>query len=168
METKASFIVTGAFTLAVIAGVFGFIYWVQSGGSSADRSVYRVVFVGSVAGLHTGSAVQFDGVRVGEVTKLALDKHDPRKIETLIAVDRAVPLRADTTPDTRSRPDPCTLLPASTCDAVNDTVEVVLETSVVPVSGVVVLVVVVPVSVVAGVVVATAVLVVVVLEVSVP
>ncbi len=79
-----------------------------------------------------------------------------------------LPLRADTTPDTRSSPDPCTLLPANTCDAVNDTVEVVLATSVVPVSGVVVLVVVVPVSVVAGVVVATAVLVVVVLELSVP
>jgi phospholipid/cholesterol/gamma-HCH transport system substrate-binding protein len=29
------------------------------------------------------------------VTKLALDKHDPRKIETLIAVDRGAPLRAD-------------------------------------------------------------------------
>jgi len=39
METKASYIVTGAFTLAVIAGVFGFIYWVQSGGRSADRTV---------------------------------------------------------------------------------------------------------------------------------
>ena len=37
METKASYIVTGAFTLAVIAGVFGFIYWVQGGGRSADR-----------------------------------------------------------------------------------------------------------------------------------
>jgi hypothetical protein len=30
----------------------------SSGGTSADRSVYRVVFVGSLAGLRTGSAVQ--------------------------------------------------------------------------------------------------------------
>ena len=56
METKASYIVTGAFTLAVIFGVFGFVYWVQSGGTGSDRSVYRVVFAGSVSGLHTGSA----------------------------------------------------------------------------------------------------------------
>ncbi len=97
METKARYIVTGAFTLAVIAGVFGFIYWVQGGGRSAGRSVYRVVFVGSVAGLHAGSAVNFNGVRVGEVTQLALDAHDPRKIEALIALDRAVQVRADTT-----------------------------------------------------------------------
>ena len=39
METKASYIVTGAFTLAVIAGVFGFVYWVQNGTGSGERSV---------------------------------------------------------------------------------------------------------------------------------
>jgi phospholipid/cholesterol/gamma-HCH transport system substrate-binding protein len=96
METKASYIITGAFTLAVIVGVFGFIYWVQSGGSSSDRAVYRVMFAGSVSGLHTGSSVLFDGMRVGEVTRLTLDAYDPRKIEALIALDRAVPVRADT------------------------------------------------------------------------
>ena len=38
METKASYIVTGAFTLAVIAGVFGFLYWVQNGaGDDRER-----------------------------------------------------------------------------------------------------------------------------------
>jgi phospholipid/cholesterol/gamma-HCH transport system substrate-binding protein len=96
METKASYIITGAFTLAVIFGVFGFVYWVQSGGTASDRAVYRVVFAGSVSGLHTGSSVLFDGMRVGEVTRLALDAYDPRKVEALIALDRAVPVRADT------------------------------------------------------------------------
>src|ERR1700687_1860624 len=32
------------------------------------------------------------------------------------------PWRPDTMPDTRSKPPPCTLLPASTCVAANDTV----------------------------------------------
>ena len=96
METKANYIVTGAFTLAVIFGVFGFIYWFQNNGDNSDRSVYRIVFVGSVSGLRPGAAVLFDGMRVGEVTKLALDAHDPRKVEALIALDRAVPMRADT------------------------------------------------------------------------
>jgi phospholipid/cholesterol/gamma-HCH transport system substrate-binding protein len=94
METRASYIVTGAFTLAVIAGVFGFLYWVQNGaGGGGEHSVYRVVFAGSVSGLRTGAAVLFDGMRVGEVTKLALD---PRRVEALIALDRATPVRADT------------------------------------------------------------------------
>jgi phospholipid/cholesterol/gamma-HCH transport system substrate-binding protein len=30
METRANYIVTGAFTLAVIVGVFGFIFWFQN------------------------------------------------------------------------------------------------------------------------------------------
>ncbi len=97
METKASYIVTGAFTLTVIAGVFGFLYWVQNGaGGGSERSTYRVVFAGSVSGLRPGAAVLFDGMRVGEVTKLALDPHDPRRVEALIALDRATPVRADT------------------------------------------------------------------------
>ena len=39
METKANYIVTGAFTLAVIVGAFGFIFWVQNGaGGGGERS----------------------------------------------------------------------------------------------------------------------------------
>jgi phospholipid/cholesterol/gamma-HCH transport system substrate-binding protein len=96
METKGSYIATGLFTLAVICGVFGFVYWVQTGGASGDRVTYRVVFTGSVSGLHPASSVMFNGIRVGEVTHLTLDAHDPRKIDALIAVDRGVPVLADT------------------------------------------------------------------------
>jgi phospholipid/cholesterol/gamma-HCH transport system substrate-binding protein len=86
METKASYIVTGAFTLAVIAGVFGFLYWVQNGAGGGEHSVYRVVFAGSVSGLRPGAAVLFDGMRVGEVTKLALDRATPVRADTKVAL----------------------------------------------------------------------------------
>jgi phospholipid/cholesterol/gamma-HCH transport system substrate-binding protein len=96
METKANYIATGAFTLAVIVAAFGFIYWFQNTGSGGERTTYRVVFAGSVSGLRTGAAVLFNGIRVGEVAELALDAHDPHKVEALISLDRAVPVRADT------------------------------------------------------------------------
>ncbi len=96
METKANYIVTGAFTIDVIAGVFGFIQWFQNSGGSSERTVYRVVFAGSVSGLRPGSSVLFDGVRVGEVTQLALDASDPRKIQASISLDPTVPVRTDT------------------------------------------------------------------------
>jgi phospholipid/cholesterol/gamma-HCH transport system substrate-binding protein len=96
METRASYIITGAFTLAVIAAVFGFVFWIQNAGDGGERSVYRLVFAGSVSGLRPGAAVLFDGIRVGEVTKLSLDPHDPRRIEALIAINRATPVRGDT------------------------------------------------------------------------
>ena len=96
METKANYIVTGAFTLAVIVGVFGFIFWFQNGGGVGERASYRVVFAGSVSGLRTGGAVLFNGIRVGEVAALTLDARDPRKVVALISLDRGVPVRADT------------------------------------------------------------------------
>jgi phospholipid/cholesterol/gamma-HCH transport system substrate-binding protein len=95
METKASYITTGLFTLAVVVGAFGFIYWFQRSGGSGGVS-YRVVFEGSVAGLRTGAAVTFNGMRVGQVADLALDARDPRKVVALLKFARAVPVRADT------------------------------------------------------------------------
>jgi phospholipid/cholesterol/gamma-HCH transport system substrate-binding protein len=96
METKANYIVTGMFTLAVIVGAFGFVYWFHSSGGTGQQATYRVVFDGSVSGLRTAAPVLFNGIRVGEVAGLALDAQDPRKVVAVIAVDRTVPVRADT------------------------------------------------------------------------
>ncbi len=96
METRANYIITGAFTLAVIFAAFGFVYWFQNSGGVGARAVYRLVFSGSVAGLHNSASVMFNGIRVGEVAQLSLDPRDPRKVVALVSVDRAVPVRADT------------------------------------------------------------------------
>jgi phospholipid/cholesterol/gamma-HCH transport system substrate-binding protein len=96
MEIRANYIVTGAFTLAVIVGMFGFIFWFHNSGSGGERASYRVVFSGSVSGLRAGGSVLFNGIRVGEVSGLALDTQDPRKVTATISIDRAVPVRADT------------------------------------------------------------------------
>ena len=96
METKANYIATGAFTLAVIVAAFGFIFWFQNAGRGGPHETYRVVFDGSVSGLRTGASVLFNGIRVGEVSNLALDARDPRRVVATIAVDRGVPVRADT------------------------------------------------------------------------
>ena len=96
METKANYIMTGVFTLAVIVGAFGFIFWFQNSNRGGEHATYRIVFEGSVSGLRTGSSVLFDGLRVGEVSGLALDAKDPRKVVATIAVDRGVPMRGDT------------------------------------------------------------------------
>jgi phospholipid/cholesterol/gamma-HCH transport system substrate-binding protein len=96
METRANYVMTGAFTLAVIVGVFSFIFWFHNSGSAGARASYRVVLTGSVSGLRAGGSVLFNGIRVGEVSGLALDTQDPRKVTAMISIDRAVPVRADT------------------------------------------------------------------------
>lgn len=96
METRANYVLIGLFTLAVIVAGFGFVFWFQRTGGPGERAVYRVVFDGPVAGLRTGSAVVFNGIRVGEVTDLHLAAADPRKAEAIISIDPKAPVRTDT------------------------------------------------------------------------
>jgi len=95
MEHKANYTLIGAFTLAVIAGVFGFVYWFQGVGGG-ERAYYRVVFGGAVSGLSRGGSVLFNGIRVGEVMGLALDPKHPERVVATISVDKSVPVRKDT------------------------------------------------------------------------
>jgi phospholipid/cholesterol/gamma-HCH transport system substrate-binding protein len=95
METKANYVITGTFTLAVIVAVFGFVFWFQQHSSGA-RTSYRVTFQGAVSGLQSGAPVTFNGIRVGEVSSLDLDAEDPRKVTAVISIDPATPIRTDT------------------------------------------------------------------------
>ena len=96
METRAPFVVVGAFVLAAIAAVFGFVYWLQNTGGLGPRTTYQVQFEGSVPGLLVGAAVLFNGIRVGEVTGLGLAPDNPRGVNATISVASATPVRADT------------------------------------------------------------------------
>lgn len=96
METRARYIQVGAFTLAVIAAGFIFVFWLNNASGLGSRSVYAVRFESSVSGLLRGSAVLFNGIRVGEVTSLELDPTHPRQVLATMAVDRTTPVRKDT------------------------------------------------------------------------
>jgi phospholipid/cholesterol/gamma-HCH transport system substrate-binding protein len=96
METKANYTLIGLFTLAVVFGVFGFIYWFQNIGGAGERSSFRVQFDGSVSGLRTGASVLFNGIRVGEVTKLRLNPEKPEQVVATISVHKSVAIRPDT------------------------------------------------------------------------
>jgi phospholipid/cholesterol/gamma-HCH transport system substrate-binding protein len=96
METKANYSLIGLFTLAVIAAVFGFIYWFQNVGGTGERAYYQIQFDGSVSGLRTGASVLFNGIRVGEVTGLKLNPDKPQQVIATASVDKSVAIRADT------------------------------------------------------------------------
>jgi phospholipid/cholesterol/gamma-HCH transport system substrate-binding protein len=96
MEVRARYVQMGLFTLAVLALGFGFVYWINNAGGLSDRAAYRIQFEGPVSGLLRGSAVLFNGIRVGEVTALKLDPAQPRQVDAIISVDRGAPVRKDT------------------------------------------------------------------------
>jgi phospholipid/cholesterol/gamma-HCH transport system substrate-binding protein len=96
VETQARYLWVGAFTLAVIAAGFAFVYWLYTGGGFRDRAVYEIRFDNPVSGLLTGSAVLFNGIRVGEITELRLSPDQPKQVIATIGIDPATPVRVDT------------------------------------------------------------------------
>jgi phospholipid/cholesterol/gamma-HCH transport system substrate-binding protein len=96
METRANYVLIGLFTLAVIVGGFAFVFWFSTVGGAGARMAYRIVFDGSVSGLNTGASVLFNGIRVGEVTKLTLDPAAPRSVVAMVSIEKSVAVRADT------------------------------------------------------------------------
>ncbi|RYG59482.1 MCE family protein, partial [bacterium] len=96
METRAPFIVVGAFLLAAIGAAFGFVYWLHNTAGTGARTSYHVQFNGPVPGLLVGAAVLFNGIRVGEVTDLGLVPEGPRRVKATIAVGALTPVRTDT------------------------------------------------------------------------
>ncbi len=96
METKANYVLIGFFTLGVLAGAFAFVHWFRSIGKSTVSANYHVVFQGPVGGLRTGASVLFNGMRVGEVSDLQLNRHDPKQVIATVKIDANTPVRSDT------------------------------------------------------------------------
>lgn len=92
---RASNLVIGTATLAVIAVAFGALLGVQKWRTIQSRSQLRVVFEGgSASGLRRGGPVNFDGVPAGQILSIKLD--NPRKVVALVSLDNTAPIRKDT------------------------------------------------------------------------
>jgi phospholipid/cholesterol/gamma-HCH transport system substrate-binding protein len=96
METRANYVLIGAFTLAAVVGAFLFVMWIAGYGSSGSHRSYQVVFNGSVAGLSAGANVSFNGIKVGEVTHLTFSRSDPHQVVADIDVNSDAPIDRNT------------------------------------------------------------------------
>src|SRR3990170_6098441 len=96
MEIRARYKLIGLFTLSVIAAAFGFVYWLNHAGGLMQRAFYQARFENTVSGLLRGSAVLFNGIRVGEVSELQLNPDNPRQVTAVLAIERQTPVRSDT------------------------------------------------------------------------
>ncbi|SBW04369.1 putative Mammalian cell entry related domain protein [uncultured delta proteobacterium] len=92
METKASYVVVGAFSLLVVAAALLFVLWAAKN-SKGDLREYEVVFRQSVAGLSTGSAVSLEGVRIGQVSAIKVSPADPGQVIVRVQVAADAPIR---------------------------------------------------------------------------
>jgi phospholipid/cholesterol/gamma-HCH transport system substrate-binding protein len=96
MEIRARYTLIGLFTLLATAAAFTFVYWLNNAGGLGQRAIYRAHFENTVSGLLKGSAVLFNGIRVGEVSELQLSPENPKQVTAVLNVARQTPVRSDT------------------------------------------------------------------------
>lgn len=95
METRANYVLIGTFVFIAAAAVLLFVVWISGGALSRATDTYDVVFEGPVNGLTVGGEVRFNGIKVGEVERLSLDRADPNRVIARIKVDEETPVRQD-------------------------------------------------------------------------
>jgi phospholipid/cholesterol/gamma-HCH transport system substrate-binding protein len=95
MERNANYALVGAATLMLFMGLVIFAVWLAKLSFSQEYDIYDVLFVGPVRGLSDGGEVHFNGIKVGEVTKIALDKRDPNRVIARVRVTSDVPIKTD-------------------------------------------------------------------------
>jgi phospholipid/cholesterol/gamma-HCH transport system substrate-binding protein len=91
---RATNLMIGTTTLAVIAAGFVGLLTFQKIRTAHQRGPLRIVFNGSASGLRAGGSVIFDGVPAGEIRSIRLES--PRKIVALVMLDNSAPIRKDT------------------------------------------------------------------------
>src|ERR671912_1429834 len=96
METRANHVLIGLFTILVTLMAVFFALWPANYASNRNWDTYQVVFTEPVTGLGNGGIVQYNGINVGEVVKLSLDKQDPRKVIARIRLEAGTPVKGDT------------------------------------------------------------------------
>lgn len=96
METRANYVLIGAFTLVVSIALLLFGLWAAKYSSERSWQHYMIVFDEAVTGLSVGSPVQYNGISVGSIEKLSLDRRDPRRVVAIIRADASTPIKVDT------------------------------------------------------------------------
>lgn len=92
METRANFLLIGAFALAGFLGLLVFLMWFAGHEANRRYDYYQVLFP-EISGISAGTQVQFSGVPVGQVIDLALDPDG--RVRVQLELREGTPVRAD-------------------------------------------------------------------------
>jgi len=96
METRAHHVLIGAFSVAVFLLGLAFVLWMSKSRTDRKYDEYEVIFDEAVTGLSIGGFVQYNGIKVGEVSDLRLAPDDARKVIASVRLNARTPVRQDT------------------------------------------------------------------------
>ena len=89
--------VVGAFVLVLGALLIAGVLWLASGGAwQKQYDLYLAIEDESVAGLNLNALVKYNGVDVGNVRDIELDRLNPQRVKLLFAIEHGTPIKEDT------------------------------------------------------------------------
>ncbi|MFW6322013.1 MAG: MlaD family protein [Guyparkeria sp.] len=97
MESRVNYSVVGLFVLILLAASLATAWWLYTGGSGRQYTPYAVYATDSITGLNANSRVYYNGVDVGYVDTIRIDRDNPDKIRIGLMIESTVPIRRDTT-----------------------------------------------------------------------
>ncbi len=92
MENKAHYALIGTFVLVALFAIIAFVAWLSNAQFDQQFDEYEVTFSGAVRGLSQGSEVRFNGLKVGEVSRLRLDPQNSSSVLVDIQVANDTPV----------------------------------------------------------------------------
>jgi phospholipid/cholesterol/gamma-HCH transport system substrate-binding protein len=95
METRAEYVLVGAFVLVLLAGLAVALVWFVQAPFKVNAAKYDIYFHGSVSGLDVGSDVRFNGVLVGQVSNIQLEPQRPTEVRVTVDINHDVVIRKD-------------------------------------------------------------------------
>lgn len=95
METRANHLLIGSFMLVFLVAIVVFTLWLAKSSTDRDIARYNIYFTGSVAGLGVGGDVRFNGIKVGTVTQIVIDRDDTSRVLVIVEIGADTPVRTD-------------------------------------------------------------------------
>lgn len=95
MERHARYALVGVVSIGVLIAAIVFVVWLGRVQFNQQYDQYRILFEGPVNGMSEGGDVLFNGIKVGEIERVALDDQAPSKVVVDIEVDASTPVRSD-------------------------------------------------------------------------
>ena len=95
MERNANYALVGLLSTILLVGLVIFAVLLAGRKFTRDYDLYDIVFQGPVRGLSQGGEVHFNGIKVGDVTRISLDPQNPQLVIARAKIATDIPIRAD-------------------------------------------------------------------------
>ena len=95
MERNANYALVGLISAILFGALLVFAVWLAGAGFNRNTVVYDILFKGPVRGVSEGAEVHFNGIKVGDVSRIYLDPANSTLVIAEVKLSSDVPVRTD-------------------------------------------------------------------------